>query len=113
MDYSYCYSFRIHREQDKWLFDTKCFTHEHESETVFENREVSREEVDTLFEILDHSDSISHAENYKSPMKSPFIVMDETTYSFCLTFSDKSRYMTRDQSIELESFFYRLAEDTV
>lgn len=112
MDRSYGYFFLIHRENEKWLFDTVCFTHDHENETIFENREVSGKDMDTLFEILERSDSIAYAENYKKPKKLPFEVMDETTYSFCLTFSDGSRYVTCDWQKELEEFFYCLAENT-
>ena len=110
MDYSYGYYFQIHREQEKWLFDTRCFTHEYDRETVFENRDVSDEDMETLIEILEKNDSITYAENYQKPKNSPFEVLDETTYSFCLTFLDGSQYTTRDWQKELEEFFYRLAE---
>lgn len=112
MDRSYGYYFWIHREQDKWLFDTECFTNDHETETVFENREVSGEDIDALFKILERNDSITYAENYKKPKKPLFEIMDETTYSFCLTFSDGNRYTTNDRQKELEEFFYCLAENT-
>lgn len=112
MDYSYGYYFWIHREQDKWLFDTRCFTHDHEVETEFENREVSSDDMDALFEILKRNDSITYAENYKKPIDSPFETMDKTTYNFCLNFSDGSQYTTCEWQKELEEFFYRLAEKT-
>ena len=38
--------------------------------------------------------------------------MDETTYGFCLTFSDGSQYVTLDYQKELEEYFYRLAEQS-
>ncbi|MGN0601873.1 MAG: hypothetical protein ACI4I7_04105 [Oscillospiraceae bacterium] len=110
MDRSYGYYFLLHRDNEKWLFDAECFTHDHEEETVFENREVSDEDMDMLFEILKQNDSITYAENYKQPKKSPFIVLDETTYGFGLTFSDGEQYSTRDWQKDLEDFFYRLAE---
>ena len=111
MDHSYGYFFWVHQEQDKWLFNTECFTHDHEVETAFENREVSSEDMDALFDILERSDSITYAENYKKPKKIPFFeVLDETTYGFCLTFSDGSQYVTLDCQKELEEYFYRLAE---
>ena len=112
MDYSYGYYFQIHREQEKWLFDARCFVDDHHKEVAFENRDVSNEDMKTLFEILERNDSIAYAENYKKPKKLPFEVMDETTYSFCLTFSDGSQYTTCDWQKELEEFFYRLAENT-
>lgn len=110
MDRSYGYYFRIHRDGDKWLFDTECFTHGHETETVFENSEVSNENVSKLLDILERNGSIAYAENYKKPKASPFEIMDETTYSFCLAFSDGEQYNTLDSQSELEQFFYRLAE---
>ena len=110
MDRSYGYCFGIHRNEEKWLFDTECFTHDHGVETVFENREVSSEDIDALFEILERNNSITYAEKYKKPIKLPFEVLDETTYNFCLTFSDGSQYVTYDAQNELEEFFYRLAE---
>ncbi len=110
MDHSFGYFFWVHREQDKWLFDAACFTHDHADETVFENREVSGKDMDTLFEILERNGSIAYAENYKKPRNPLFEVMDETTYSFCLTFSDGNQHVTCDRQKELEEFFYRLAE---
>lgn len=111
MDRSYSYYFRLHREEGKWLFDATCFTHDHEQETVFENLEIGEQEIKALFEILERNDSIAYAENYKKPKKSDFVIMDETTYVFCLTFSDGRQYSTYDCQEELEQFFYRLAEN--
>lgn len=110
MDYSFHYYFWIHKEQGKWLFDAECFTHNKEEETVFENREVSGEAMDELFEILERRDSITYAENYIKPKGSPFVVLDGTTYGFCMTFSDGKQYVTCDCQKELEEYFYRLAE---
>lgn len=56
--------------------------------------------MDVLFEILERSDSITCAQNYKKSKDSPFEIMNETTYSFCLTFSDGSRYLTFDREME-------------
>ena len=112
MDRSYGYFFWVHREQDSWLLDAVCFTHDHEDETVFENREVRSNDMDALFEILEQSDSIAYAEKYKKPKNLHFEVLDETTYGFCLTFSDGSRYVTCDRQKELEDYFYRLAEQS-
>ena len=49
MDYSYGYYFQIHREQEKWLFDARCFVDDHHKEVTFENRDVSNEDMETLF----------------------------------------------------------------
>ena len=112
MDYSHSYSFYLRKTENGWLFDARCFVDDHHKEVAFENRDVSNEDMKTLFEILERNDSIAYAENYKKPKKLPFEVMDETTYSFCLTFSDGSQYTTCDWQKELEEFFYRLAENT-
>ncbi|MDD6022391.1 MAG: hypothetical protein ACI4GA_06395 [Acutalibacteraceae bacterium] len=110
MDFNYSYSFLIHREKGKWLFDADCFTADREVKTAFENREVSSRDIDALFEILRSGDKISYAENYKKPKKPPFEVMDETVYGFCLKFSDGSIFSTNDAQPELEDFFLNLAE---
>lgn len=110
MERSYGYSFRAHKEENGWFLDAECFTHNYEEETVFENRELVGEDVETLFEILEQSESIAYAENYRKPKKLPAQVMDETAYGFCLTFSDGNQYVTCDRQSNLEEFFYRLAE---
>ena len=110
MDRTYGYYFRAHKDQDKWLFDADCFTHDRRVETSFENAALSDEETDALFEILERNDVITYAENYKKPKPSPLFALDETTYSFVLTFSDKNQSVTGDCQTELEEFFYRLAE---
>lgn len=111
MDRRYSYFFRIHKEEDKWLFDTECFTHDREEETAFENREIGSEYVDELLDILEKNDSIAYAENYKAPKSFPvFEAADESSCGFSLTFTDGSKYATEDTQSELEEFFYRLAE---
>lgn len=112
MDRRYGYFFWIRQEGDAWLFDAQCFTHDHEKETALEECAVDDGSISALFAILQRNDLIAYAENYQKPPKPPFEVMDETTYSFCLTFSDESQYMTYDRQNELEDFFYRLAEQT-
>lgn len=110
MDRSFGYYFYIRTEDNKWLFDAECFTHGNEKETRIENREADAGDIDALFEILDRCGSIAYAENYKKPMGSPFEALDETTYSFCLTFSDGSQYVTCDRQKELEEYFYQIAQ---
>lgn len=109
MNHAYGYSFWIHSEDGKWLFDAECFTNGHEVETVFENRKISEEDTEKLLEIL-NNDLIAYAENYKKPKNSLYAVTDEAKYSFCMTFSDGSQYNTSECIGELEEFFYRLAE---
>lgn len=109
MNRSYGYSFWA-RKEDGWSLDAECFTHNYEVETVFENSEMSGEDVEALFEILEQSESIAYAENYQEKKKLPVQVKDETMYSLCLIFSDGNQYATCDRQNDLENFFYRLAE---
>lgn len=110
MDRSNGYSFWAHKEENGWFLDAECFTHNYETETVFENYEIVGEDIDTLLEILNQSNSIAYVENYKKPKKLSFQVSDETIYSFCLAFSDGNQYVTCDVQSDLEEYFYRLAE---
>lgn len=110
MDYSFGYVFRLHLEDGKWLFDAECFTHDREVQTEFENREVSEEDAVRLLDIVKNNDLITYAANYKKPPASPFVVLDDTTYSFRLTFTDGSYYSTSDCQSEPEEYFYSLAE---
>lgn len=110
MDRSCGYSFWVHMGDDGWLFDTECFTHDREVETVLKDRVIGDEDARALLEILERCNSVAHVENYKKPKGSLFFVADEETYGFCLSFSDGSRYVTYDRQSELEEFFYRLAE---
>lgn len=113
MDRSYGYYFWAHKEENAWFFDAECFTHNFEAETVLENCELNDEDAEALFEILEQSESIVYVENYRKPKKLPIQVSDETTYSFCLTFSDGNQYVTYGRQNDLEEFFYRLAKKIV
>ncbi len=110
MDFSYSYFFEIRREGETWLFDAECFTQDHTVPTSLENREVGKDEVDTLLGILNDNDLIAYAENSKKPREPLYEALDETTYTFSLTFSDGSQYQTSGWQQEPETFFYRLAE---
>ncbi|MDD6203697.1 MAG: hypothetical protein PUC05_01685 [Firmicutes bacterium] len=110
MDHSCSYCFSVRREQDRWLLDADCFTHGHNTETELEKCEVGNEDIDALFEIIQSSNLIAHAENYKKPRKSRIVVLDETTFGFSLTFTDGSQYMTDDCQPELRKYFYAIAE---
>lgn len=110
MDRSYAYSFGAHKEENGWLLDAECFTHNHEAETAFKGNKLGDDDAEALLEILKQNGSIAYAENYKKPKKFRFNIADETSYGFCLTFSDGSRYSTSDRQSDLEKFFYLLAE---
>lgn len=115
MDHSYSYSFMLTRHAGKWLFDAECFTHEHETETVFSGREVKNENMDRLYGILERNNTIAYAETYRKKKKFLFEVLDATMYGFCLAFADGKQYTVDSAGTaesELEDFFYRLAEQT-
>lgn len=110
MDRRYSYSFWAHKEENGWFLDAECFTYNYETETLFNSCELDSEDEKTLLEILEENESIAYVENYTKPKKSAAHFVDETTYGFCLNFSDGSQYVTFDRQKDLEKFFYRLAE---
>lgn len=109
-DRRYGYSFWVHKEEQDWLLNVACFLPEQETEIILENYELSNQDIEAIFDILEQNESIAYVENYKQPKKSLFSVMDETTYGFCLTFSDGAQYLSYERQNDLEGFFYRLAK---
>lgn len=109
-DRRYGYSFWVHKEDQDWLLNAACFLPEQETETILENHELSSQDIEAIFDILEQNESIAYVENCKQQKKSLFSVMDESTYGFCLTFSDGTQSLSYDQQHDLEGFFYRLAE---
>ena len=66
------------------------------------------------YKAAEKNETVKFAETYKKPKKI-FEVLDETMYGLCLTFDDGSRYNADSIGSamqELESFFYRLAEES-
>lgn len=113
MDFSYGYLFTLSKESGSWCFSAQCFTNNHEQQTEFENQPVSDEDIAEMLTIIEQNGTIEYAENFKKPIKLPFEVLDQTTYSLCLRFSDGIAYNVDSTSRpdgELESYFYRLAE---
>lgn len=110
-DRRYGYSFWVHKEEHDWFLNVSCFLPEQETETTFENYELSNQDIEAIFDILEQNESISYVENYKQPQKTLFSVMDEITYGFCLTFSDGTQSLSHDRQYDLEGFFYRLVEN--
>lgn len=110
MDRRYSYSFSAKRQENGWLLDAECFTRDRETETVLENRALDSEDASMLLDILEQNESIAYLENYKKTRAFRFWIADETTYGFCLTFSDGSRYTAPDRQSDLEELFYRLAD---
>ncbi len=107
MDQSASYSFWARREADGWLLDAACFTQQNEVETSFENRSLTDAEVESLFAILEQTQALAAAQQVK---KLPVSAADAESYSFCLTLSDGTQYLTGDRQAALEAYFYRLAE---
>ncbi len=110
MDRSYSYSFCVRAETDIWYFDASCFINGFESETELKNRVIDGEDIEQLLDMLKQNNSIGYAENYRKPGKFSHSVADETSYSFCLVFSDGTKLVTDDRQDGLEDLFYRLAE---
>ena len=113
MDYSYHYSFTLYFENGEWRFSADCFTHDRTEPTEFSDRSVKNDDVKTALDILEKNGVAEYVEKYKPPKKLPFHVLDETTYSFCLGFSDGKRICAEkagEAQNELNDFFYRLAE---
>ena len=114
MDYSYGYHFLLRKENGVWLFDAECFTDDFQTQTVFADKTVGDDKITELFDIIEKNETVKFAETYKKPKKI-FKVLDETMYGLCLTFDDGSRYNADSIGSamqELESFFYRLAEES-
>lgn len=110
MDHSYGYSFWLRREEERWLLNAECFLRDFTEETALESRETGGQDLAELFAVMERTDAIARAENWKKPKAPPFQILDETVYSFGLSFSDGSRYRSGSREPELEQFFYRLAE---
>lgn len=110
MNRSFGYSFWVRTDSKSVLFDADCFTQNKEIPTVLEAVEISESEFDELMKIIEEKQLIKYAENYKKPPKSPFMVLDDTTYAFNLTFTDGENILTNDRQEELENFFCALAE---
>lgn len=105
------YSFWAHKEDQIWLFDAQCYLPDQDVATVFHNYELSQPKMQIALRILEENKSIAYVENYKQPKKFSLSAVDETTYAFCLTFSDQKQYLSYDRQEDLEEYFYRLAEE--
>lgn len=109
-DYGSSYNFTLYQNGGKWFFDAKCFIYETETDVDFEMREVSKQDVEEVLKIIEDGDLIAFAENYRAPEESEYKLLDETTYCFSLTFSDGTRYYTKNSQGNIEDFFYSLAK---
>lgn len=110
MNRAYGYSFWVRMDGKTPVFDADCFTHEWEVPTVLESVEIDEDEFEELLKIIEDNQLIQYAENYKQPSKSPILVLDDTTYAFCMDFTDGKSFLTNDRQEELETYFYALAE---
>ncbi|MGN0113732.1 MAG: hypothetical protein ACI396_00220 [Acutalibacteraceae bacterium] len=113
MDFSYGYMFTLSKESGSWCFSAQCFTNDHEQQTEFENQTVSDEDIAEMLEIIKQNGTIEYAQNFKKTIKLPFEVLDQTSYSLYIKFSDGIAYNVDSTSRPdgaLESYFYRLAE---
>ncbi|MGN0735722.1 MAG: hypothetical protein ACI4LP_07950 [Anaerovoracaceae bacterium] len=126
MDYSCCYNFMLKRstgeaaEAEKagadsgWYFEGGCFLRNEDQRTDFEPTPVSSESAAKLLDIIEANNTIAYAENYKAPKKLKIFALDETTYSFCIEFSDGQQYIISEmvpEQNELEKYFYDLGKE--
>lgn len=110
MDQSQSYSFWLHREDDLWLLDASCFTQQKEVETALTDCQITSEEIHAVFEILERNDSIVLSENQAKKATQGSRKTDGSVYRFVLTFSDGTQSTSASRQVELETFFYALAE---
>ena len=123
MDYSCCYNFMLKRSAEEaeeaghdsgWYFEGGCFLRDEEVRTDFEPTPVSSDSVAKLLDIIEENNTIAYAENYKAPKKLEIFALDQTTYSFCIEFSDGQRYIISKmvpKQHELEEYFYDLGKE--
>ena len=123
MDYSCCYNFMLKRSAEEaeeagqdsgWYFEGGCFLRDEEERTDFEPTPVSSDSAAKLLDIIEANNTIAYAENYKAPKKLEIFALDETTYSFCIEFSDGQRYIISKmvpKQHELEEYFYDLGQE--
>ena len=123
MDYSFCYNFMLKRSDEEagqagadsgWYFEGGCFLRDEYERTDFEPTPVSSESAAKLLDIIEANNTIAYAENYKAPKKLKVFALDETTYSFCIEFSDGQQYIISEmipEQNELEEYFYDLGKE--
>lgn len=126
MDYSCCYNFMLKRSTEEaakageagqdsgWYFEGGCFLRDEEERTDFEPTLVSSDSAAKLLHIIEANNTIAYVENYKAPKKLEIFALDETTYSFCIEFSDGQRYIISEmvpKQHELEEYFYDLGKE--
>ena len=123
MDYSCCYNFMLKRSAEEaeeagqdsgWYFEGGCFLRDEEERTDFEPTPVSSDSAAKLLDIIEENNTIAYAENYKAPKKLKIFALDETTYSFCIKFSDGQQYIISEmvpKQHELEEYFYDLGKE--
>ena len=123
MDYSCCYNFMLKRSAEEageagqdsgWYFEGGCFLRDEEERTDFEPTPVSSDSAAKLLDIIEANNTIAYAENYKAPKKLEIFALDETTYSFCIKFSDGQQYIISEmvpEQNELEEYFYDLGKE--
>lgn len=103
------YSFFLYKEDESWLLNAYYFTPDTEEEINIEKRELDEAKVKKLFEILD-CDNNKKKGRKRWSISSLFFIPDRETYSFVLTFQDKSQYIEKVRKQKIEEFFYSSAE---
>lgn len=110
MDFCFGYSFSLTLSENGALLSAECFT-DWESERVeIEDIPISKEDADSLIDIIRDGDLISKLKAYKKP-KRIFQAQDETVYNSYIEFSDGEHISASMlASSELTECFYGLAE---
>lgn len=102
------YSFFLYKGNETWLLNAHYFTFDTDIEMNIENKKIDEREVKKLFEILDDYNKKKGRKSFQ--ISSLFFINDKETYSFVLTFSDKSQHIEKTRKQRLEEFFYSIAK---
>lgn len=102
------YSFFLYKENESWLLNAHYCTFDTDIEMNIENKEIDEREVKKLFEILDDYNKKKGRKSFQ--ISSLFFIPDKETYSFVLTFSDKSQHIEKTRKQRLEEFFYSIVK---
>lgn len=114
MDLRYSYAFSLKAQNDSWLFSADCFTLDKTHKTSLKDVAIDGNNVNCFLDIINENNIIEHVENYRKPLRLPFIhPVDADSTFLCIRFSDESEYTatgTNSINNELIKFFYSLAE---
>lgn len=102
------YSYYLYKENESWLLNAHYFTFDTDIEMNIANKKIDKKEIEKLFEILDDYNKKKGRKSFQ--ISSLFFIQDKETYSFVLTFSDKSQHIEKSRKQRLEEFFYSIVK---